>query len=118
MNELLQKILYLVTKANFVIREEVKQGELPQAGWSFHRFGNLWVMWEDANPMPCPTQAQLNAIDMPALALKVEADRKSNRDKQYAKDLSMKAAFRAERKGNPNLTFSDFLNALESEIVV
>lgn len=115
MNELLQKILYLTDKASFVVRDAIHADEVQNIEYPIHQLDGFYVLWHTSNAAPCPTQTQLDVIDLSALNLKKEADRKESRNKQYAKDLSMKAAYRIERKGNQDLKFSDYLDNLESE---
>ena len=46
------------------------------------------------------------------------AELKTQRNEALSKDLSLKAAFLLERKANPDLTFSAYLDMLEAEVVV
>ena len=45
------------------------------------------------------------------------ADVKRRRDKELAADLSLKATFRIEKRSNPSLTFSEYLDQLEAQRV-
>lgn len=63
---------------------------------------------------PKPTRQEIEAVTDEEVIAWQEAQRKQGRDEQYKDDLSLKAAFVTYKKSNPNSTFSDYLDYLES----
>jgi len=113
MNELMNRILFLVPAGKFTIWENTPDqyaGEINPVPLS-----NFLVDWSRTNINPCPTQEQVDGVNLNAANQQSEARRKSGRNQRYQNDLAIKAAFKLERRGNPNLTFSDFLDQLESD---
>lgn len=75
--------------------------------------GSMLINWHP-DLGECPSLETIEAVTAEAITAKENADRKIARDNQYRNDLSMKAAFRIERRANPALTFSQFLDELEA----
>jgi len=118
MQDLTNKILLLHPNAAFGIRgsflSEQHRSEFREP---IHERSGMFVLWNDENEMPCPSQEQLDAIDMADVAVDVERKRKDDRDKVFEKDLVMKAVFKIEKRLNPSLKFSEYLDELEAEEV-
>ena len=55
--------------------------------------------------------------DKPPVTIEDDASIKIRRNLALSKDLSLRASFRIEKRRNPDLTFSDYLDQLESEVV-
>lgn len=45
-----------------------------------------------------------------------DAERKAERNKRYSGDMAIVGAYEIEKKSNPNLDFSDYLDSLEGKI--
>jgi hypothetical protein len=65
---------------------------------------NDWVNIDDAYDKPLP----------PPPPHKTEEERKQERNAAAKNELSLIASFNIEKKTNPNISFSDFLDGLES----
>lgn len=111
--KLLDKILFLKPGAQCSVH--------PQ-GIALNLFGNetlyeldeLQVIWAEQNTENPPTQEELDTVTDEDLHSWKEAIRKYYRDQEAAKNLSLKAGFNIEKQSNPNLTFSQYLDELES----
>lgn len=77
--------------------------------------GDFLVDWELSNPGACPTVQQVEAVTPQQVSAKAEVDRKKDRDKVKADDLSLVGCYELEKKSNPNLKFSEYLDSLEGK---
>ncbi len=75
--------------------------------------GGYTVDWRISNLLPCPSYAEIEALNKKvvddALAVKV----KEARNKEKLNDLAIVACYEIEKKSNPALAFSDYLDDLE-----
>jgi hypothetical protein len=111
--DLFNKIKYLISDAQFSIHED--DGNFMGEGVPISLDGYL-VSWGSANAMPCPSQKEITQIDSSSMESKKEADRKLSRNKEKGSDLAIIAAFEIEKKSNPDLQFSDYLDYLEDKV--
>ena len=79
--------------------------------------GDYLIDWDDANATECPELAVIEAVSDADVSAMEDAERKRERDTRYKDDLRMKASFLIEKKANPDLKFSDYLDQLEAEEV-
>ena len=115
MQRLLEKILYLNPDARCSAwgndRDKYRGESEPVL------LDGYLVDWQPSNELPCPTQAELDAVSKVDADASAESRRKAARNEHLGKDLSIKAAYKLEKKGNRDLRFSDYLDQLEAEEV-
>ncbi len=111
-DELLKRILFLVPNGKFAIWEDNGPylGEPNPVSLS-----GFLVDWNRANGVPPPTQQQVDGVNLNAANQQAENRRKIARNLRLRDDLSIRAAFRAEKKTNPDITFSDFIDQVEAD---
>ncbi len=87
--------------------------------WGSQYDGTPWadpydgLVWNNKE-IPKPTKSELDAVTDPMVTASKEVDRKKERDKIEKDNLSLVASYNIEKKANPNLAFSDFLDELEN----
>lgn len=111
---ILQKIRYLLPAAKCSVRPYDNNEHL--AVNPIVR-GDYLIDWYD-NVDECPSLETIEAVTNAQVEAMQNSQRKEERDKQYAKDLTMKGLYKQAKKDNPALTFSDYLDQLEAEEVV
>ena len=77
--------------------------------------GDMLVDWVSINTMPCPSLDEINSISNEQILQMEESQRKSFRDDTQSQNLTMIAFYEIEKKTNPNLSFSDYLDSLEAK---
>lgn len=116
MTTLHEKILELVPEAQFVVWYTVDREQYMGEFEPVERQGCL-VGWNPNNVSSCPSEEALEAIDEVALDAKLaaaaEVSRKARRDENAKSDLGILSGFRQEKKDNPNITLSQYLDELE-----
>ena len=110
---ILQKIHVLVPNAKASVRPFI-EGSFMGVDPIFR--GDFAINW-DASDGECPTIEAINAVTDSQVSDMDEVKRKSYRDEMSAQDLRLKGLFRIERRMRPELTFSEYLDQLESEVV-
>ena len=80
--------------------------------------GDYSVDIHASNTAPIPSLKDILAVTDEHLAVKDESDRKASRDTEKANDLTLKASYLIEKKSNPDITFSAYLDMLEAEVVL
>lgn len=113
--ELLQRLLFLNPNANFAIHD-CTLSEYAGEGYPIEMDGFL-VSWNKTNELKCPSIEEVKSVDIIALNEKMESDRKQIRNDKYSDDLTLKATYSNEKKTNPSLKFSDYLDQLEAASV-
>ncbi len=111
-DEILNRLLFLVPNAKCAVWDcalPEYMGEVPPV--PMERF---LVCWNASNSVPCPTYEQVVAVRKNDVDANKEALRKASRDAEKGQDLAIIAGYESERKGNPNLDFSAYLDFLES----
>ena len=93
-NGIVQNVIVLDPKSDYI----------PPNGWVIQDVNN-WVNIGDDVSMPEPVPPVVD-----------ETERKQKRDKLYSGDMAVVAAYEIEKKSNPNLTFSAYLDTLEGKI--
>jgi len=78
--------------------------------------GDYLIDW-DSSQGECPSLEAINAVLDSDVEQAEEIARKVNRNAELRKDLRMKAVYRNEKRANPSLSFSDYLDQLEAEEV-
>jgi hypothetical protein len=76
--------------------------------------GDMLIDWPSING-PCPAMDAIEALTPEQVNSVEQYNNRMVRNAKYLKDLGVKAAFRIERKSNPMLTFSEFLDDLERD---
>lgn len=112
--EILTRLLFLVPGAKCSVWDCLPQeymGETTPVAME-----RYLVCWNASNAIPCPTYEQVVAVKKNDADSSKEARRKNARNTEKGKDLAIIGAYEAEKKGNPNLSFSDYLDFLESKI--
>ncbi len=110
--DLFNRLIYLVPEAKFVFWPD--EGSDDTKGYNdVVKLAGWIIAWYPENSQPLPTLDQINAVDTATLNAWVESRRKDDRDAQKAKDLSLVATFKIEKKSNPSLSFRDYLDSLE-----
>jgi hypothetical protein len=71
------------------------------------------IAWKKANAQPCPSLEDLLAIKKEEIELDLDKKKKESMIKNYANDLGMIACYVIEKKSNPALTFSDYIDDLK-----
>lgn len=118
-DDLYNRLIYLVPEAKFVFWPD--EGKDDNKGYdNVVKIPGWIIAWYPENSQPLPTLDQLNAVDNSTLDTWLESRRKDDRDSRKSKDLSLIAAFKIEKKTDPNLSFRDYLDSLEqiSESVI
>jgi hypothetical protein len=76
--------------------------------------GNMLIDWQSETVTECPSLEVIESVTQEQIEAKENADRKSIRNAEKANDLTLKALYHAERKLNPDLKFSDYLDSIEA----
>lgn len=113
-NELLNRILFLIPDAKFSVWESTLDEYMGET--TPIPMEKFLIDWNPLNAVPCPTYDAVLAVKKNEVDATVEAKRKQERNREKGKDLAIIAGYEAEKKGNPNLSFSDYLDFLESKI--
>lgn len=71
------------------------------------------LTWYPENSVLMPTLQDIMNVDSQAMNQAIENKRKSHRDKEKVNDLAIIAGFEMEKKSNPTLVFSAYLDDLE-----
>ena len=108
--EFLQKILIIDKDAKVSVRPFDISKEMDE---NSIKIGDFQVDWDSSNAKQPPTIEQINAISTAEVNTKLESDRKSYRDELTKYNLGFMASFMAERKNNPTLSLSEYLDELE-----
>jgi hypothetical protein len=107
----LEKVLYLYPNIQKVMYWHTQYDGTP---WNDPYDGFVWENQE----IEKPTKAFLDAIDdalvEKELADRKETARKSARDAKYQKDITTLAGYDTYKAENPNKTFSEYLDYLET----
>lgn len=111
--EFLQKILVLDKDAKVSVRPFDASKEMNEHSI---KIGDFRVDWYPDNAKQPPTINQINSVTQEQLDAKLEFDRKLNRENLAKKELGLMASFMAERKNNPSLLLSEYLDQLENFI--
>ena len=75
--------------------------------------GSFLVDWDESNSSLCPTLEQVNAVSDNQVNDFELVEKKKQRDLDKVNDLSVIACFEIEKKSNPSLEFSAYLDDLE-----
>lgn len=113
---ILDTILYLNPNAKCAVWE-CQRAEYQGESEPLEINGYL-IDWNPTNTQPCPTPAELEACD-PAIVASYTADmreaqRKSARDEESKKDLSLVQSYLGYKVNNPGVSFSEYLDFLEA----
>lgn len=100
------RILALVPDAKFTMGPDRENTLIKIDGWE--------VDWYKDNQNPCPTLDQILAVSKEQVDAFIESQRKTFRNVDKAKDLTMVGLYEQAKLSNPNLTFSDYLDSLEN----
>ena len=111
--EFLQKILVLDKDAKASVRPFDASKEMDE---NSIKIGDFQVDWHSSNAKQPPTIEQINAVSTVEVNAKLESDRKTYRDKLAKDNLGLMASFMNERKTNPNLLLSNYLDEVEDFI--
>jgi tRNA(Ser,Leu) C12 N-acetylase TAN1 len=107
--ELLDIILYLVPNAKVCIKEVDAD---PDDACTEKVLSGYKVCWNKTNELKCPTQTQINNVDLEAVALAAETRRKDQRDNYYKDDVNIKVGLQIARAVNPSITLREYLDNL------
>jgi hypothetical protein len=111
--ELHNILKYLVPDANLCVWGECERKDYHGESEPVIING-LLVDWHLSNKMQCPTEKEVNNVDIEKVNLDLDVKRKSARDDMYKKDLSMINGFNIYLLTNPDSTFNQYLDYLES----
>lgn len=75
------------------------------------RFGFL-VDWRGKDE--CPSEADILAVEQDKVFMMLEDERKANRNRVLSEDHSLVYGYKTERKNRPDLSWSDFLDEVET----
>lgn len=109
--DLTDRILYLNPDAKFSVWDNDKS--------CYHGEDNpielsgLLVSWNPANDKECPSQSDIDAIDIDKLNAFIEAKRKSQRNAIMSQQMGIISGYSVAKLANKDLTFSDYLDGLE-----
>jgi hypothetical protein len=90
--------------------------------WGSRYDGTPWndpyegLVWNNKD-IPMPSKAELDAVTDQMVLDAKEGNRKKERDAISKQNLSLVASYNIEKKTNPDLSFSDFLDSLEVSVV-
>lgn len=114
-SDLSKFLLYLVPDAKFSfwpddgVRDNVEMGNedplIKIPGWV--------IDWKRGNKSACPTLDEIIQLDKNLVEQKIADENKKVRNASKAEDLSLIASYNIEKKTNPDLLFSDYLDDLE-----
>ncbi len=105
-----QKIRVLYPNAKFSVRPFENNSHLAVNPVVI---GSYLVDWDNSNDSECPSLDQLNGISDNQVNDFELLEKKKVRDSEKVNDLSIIACFEVEKKSNPNLEFSAYLDSLE-----
>lgn len=114
--DLFYRLNYLVQDAKFcfwpVLDEEGNdsgfkgyENTVDMDGWR--------IAWYGDNLAPLPKLEDIKALQKTDIDKHVETKAKEARDTEKAKDLTLVACYEIEKKSNPNLNFSAYLDDLQ-----
>ncbi len=110
-DDLYNRLLFLVPNAKFVFWPIVDDSN---KGYDNVVIIDDWrVVWYPENIEPMPTLQQIQDIDSQSLDDYLETKRKTERDSQMKKDISVVASYKLSLSINPLLTFTQYLDELE-----
>jgi hypothetical protein len=105
------KVLYLYPNIQHVMYWQTQYDGKP---WNDPYDGLKWNNTE----IPKPTKEELDALDDAAVEDELDARkeiiRKNARNQKYASDLTVKSNYDIYKQNNPDITFSEYLDYLES----
>ena len=117
MIDYLNSILYLHSDAKFSVWEIGPDLDLSHIENPV-KLGNVYISWNPTNEYDCPSEESINSLDQKLVAdwakARYAALQKAYRDEESKKDLGLVAAYRAAKKSDSTLTFSIYLDQLES----
>jgi len=111
-DELFNKLLHLVPNAKFVFWPD-EEGVNDKGYGTVVKMGGYCVAWYPENPAPLPSLKDIQDLDVNVVNAKLELNRKAIRDKERAGDLAVIAGYEMEKKSNPTLDFTVYLDSLE-----
>lgn len=79
--------------------------------------GDYLLDWDQSNASPPPALQDINAVQESQIEDMVLGLKRIERNKRYSHDLSIKSLYKIELVQNPELSFDDFLDILESDII-
>lgn len=116
--ELYHRILKLVPDANFNYFPDDQNSErdlsIEDDTFSYIKMGGWVIGWHKNNAQSCPKLSEIEAVTI-NVPVEIEVKRKEFRDSEKAKDISLVASFNIEKKSNPALEFSAYLDSLEQK---
>ena len=107
------KLQYLVPDAAFDVRPYDLSNPLCEGAVIL--YGQA-VTWDESNVRECPTEKEIDRIDLPSLDSFYRAKEKEARNKRYEHDLSVLAALDVAQKTEPDLKLGDYLDRLEAKM--
>lgn len=110
MNELLNKILYLVPDAKVCIKD--KNADEDESASKEIIIGDFKVVWNCSNSSPCPTKTAINDVDQEVANAAAIERQKNERDELYANNANAIIGYNIAKSQNLDLTFSEYLDNL------
>jgi hypothetical protein len=109
-------ILKLVPDAKFSYwPDDGREANYEDDGTVYHKVVGWCVAWHPSNAQPFPKSEDITAFTQKQIDDDIEVKRKAFRDSEKAKDISLIASYEVEKKSNPALEFSAYLDTLEQK---
>jgi hypothetical protein len=105
-----EKIRLLRPDAKFTVRNK-KDSALDKNSVII---GDYSVDWREENAEPLPSLAEIEAVTDKQVNAKEAQDIKAARNRTAWQDLAMRGVFVIEKRLNPTLRFSDYLDTLKA----
>jgi len=111
------RLLYLVPNAKFSFwPKDGSDDDGSKKGVEFVIVIDNWCIdWDKSNLNSCPTEQEIKNVDVLKMQQKLQLKIKQQRNTEKANDLSLVASFNIEKKTNPTLEFSDYVDQLETD---
>jgi hypothetical protein len=113
-DDLYFKLLHLVPDAKFSFWVDDRKEEMGDPETLVKMLGYV-VAWSKENTSSMPSRVSIESLDINTVMANVQVKQKQERNKNKADDLSLVASFNIEKKANPALEFSDYVDQLETD---
>jgi hypothetical protein len=118
--DLYNKLLYLVTDAKFSFWPDERESEeetLDDKGYGIEnvKLIDKWIIhWNVENQNPLPSLEEINNLSIETVNAQLAIKAKEMRNAEMSKNLSIISNYQTYAGSNPGVSFSDYLDMLET----
>lgn len=109
-----KKIRKLIPNAKYSVRPYANNDNLAK---NPVRRGDWLIDWHESNAAPCPNLAEIDAVTEQSVEDNERNLLRQQRIQEAKSNLALKALYRNQLKSEPDLTFAQFIRALEELVI-